>query len=786
MRLLDTETGQFHEIANPTDELYAILSHTWNPEGEQSYQDLRNIQVTYEAPSLLGLVLFFVGSLLLHLLPSSIPYSNETSSAPVSTLLVLYLVIPLSWARPLLESVGRSWSSSSVLTDPRLSEKIRGACAYARANGHRYIWIDSGCIDKSSSAELSEAINAMYNWYRRATVCYVYLSDVADAVKEEAEDDGEFHRSRWHTRGWTLQELLAPAAVVFLSKDWRYLGTKFTLARHLQHHLSIPSSVLTCQVAVDTCSVAQRLLWAARRRTTRVEDKAYCLMGLFNVNMPLLYGEGDRAFHRLQQAIWAHTADHTIFAWDLDLRMAGKDHTNSWKPLKRGSIWSRYDDASGSVNFCLSVRPHFATQPAAFHLGGALVSISTSQYKRRLGCFPLNQKIQAIPSSPGGPIHLPLIPFEAWLHSEGLDTLVDRFSGLYLVPLACELKNGGAGNLVAIVCSKADHIDSKTSTSSDSPIPLKGCYVDQRLRDGHPIEPSFRTVLLARDALERCRESIQSLGVLPNNYVDDADLPSTTLIIEPEDTSTDTKSMTLHLAQWSRSSLTAQGYEVAVLDPVKALPSVSKRHIYGYRFTRADLSIDVVLQCLDPISENNYILTWTNARVGLVRKGSEPHLDDLDGFFNLNVTEWYLMSDGDVNMPGVVSTQSDPTHPKLEYCFTCSFRQSSDQTLELGFDMAETQVDPMGNATALAVEASGGDSTGEGHSDREEGEGEDSASDGEDSASDGEDSASDGESGDNTDGCHSASEDEDNASGGEGSTPARAADTGTTAEAITT
>ncbi|KAI0324542.1 HET-domain-containing protein, partial [Cubamyces sp. BRFM 1775] len=254
MRLLDTETGRFLEIANPTDLPYAILSHTWDPKGEQTYQDIRKIQATYEAPGICGILLFYIGC------------------------------------------------------------AIRGACAYARADGNKYIWIDSCCIDKSSSAELSEAINSMYIWYQTATVCYVFLSDVTGRSKGDMDHD-EFFYSRWHTRGWTLQELLAPAAVVFLSRHWLYLGTKFTLALQLERRLGIPYSVLTRAVPMEDVSVAQRFSWAAQRETTRAEDRAYCLLGVFGVTMPPLYGEGNRAFHRLQQAIWAQRPDHSIFAW---------------------------------------------------------------------------------------------------------------------------------------------------------------------------------------------------------------------------------------------------------------------------------------------------------------------------------------------------------------------------------------------------------------------------------------------------------------------------------------
>ncbi|KAE8338365.1 hypothetical protein BDV24DRAFT_166390 [Aspergillus arachidicola] len=200
--------------------------------------------------------------------------------------------------------------------------KVQGACAQARADGFDYIWIDTCCIDKSSSAELSEAINSMFTWYANAEVCYAYLSDVTvyDTVKL---DRTEFEQSRWFTRGWTLQELLAPSEVVFFSRDWVRFGERSSLANWLMDITRIDEAVLRNKVRLlersrplFQRSIAQRMSWAARRQTTRPEDMAYCLMGMFSVNMPMLYGEGGKkAFLRLQEEIMKQSDDQTIFAW---------------------------------------------------------------------------------------------------------------------------------------------------------------------------------------------------------------------------------------------------------------------------------------------------------------------------------------------------------------------------------------------------------------------------------------------------------------------------------------
>nr|VWP01210.1 Aspartyl proteinase [Ganoderma boninense] len=201
-----------------------------------------------------------------------------------------------------------------IWDDPELSPKIRDACRVARENGYRYIWIDSCCIDKSSSSELSEAINSMYRWYALARVCYAYLADVR--LEEDPHAGGSaFRQSRWFQRGWTLQELIAPAYVEFLSKDWSHIGSKHTLADLVEGITAIHYAALLRLKSLDSFSVAQRLSWAAERQTTRVEDKAYSLLGIFDINMQPLYGEGPRAFRRLQEQIMQRIPDQSLFAW---------------------------------------------------------------------------------------------------------------------------------------------------------------------------------------------------------------------------------------------------------------------------------------------------------------------------------------------------------------------------------------------------------------------------------------------------------------------------------------
>lgn len=205
--------------------------------------------------------------------------------------------------------------------------KLRGCCNKSRREGFAHTWIDTCCIDKSSSAELSEAINSMFNWYAKAQVCYAYLSDV-DGLGDDhpSQPSSSFRKSRWFTRGWTLQELLAPLEVVFLNKDWVEIGTKTTLASVISSITQIAPGALDrplcgSETVPHPCrgySVAQKMSWAAFRKTTREEDRAYSLLGLFGVNMPLLYGEGgEKAFARLQQEIMKQSSDDSLFAWSI-------------------------------------------------------------------------------------------------------------------------------------------------------------------------------------------------------------------------------------------------------------------------------------------------------------------------------------------------------------------------------------------------------------------------------------------------------------------------------------
>ncbi|KAH0434875.1 het domain-containing protein [Colletotrichum camelliae] len=253
MRLIDVNSFKLLEFSGSKIPPYAILSHTWGDE-EVSFQDWQDLQ---EASKKAGYA------------------------------------------------------------------KIYGACQQAKADGHEWLWVDTNCIDKTSSAELSEAINSMFQWYAKSEVCYAYLQDIPTAATAtESEKDAlmeQFKGSRWFTRGWTLQELLAPSSVVFYAHDWSNIGSRETsLSNEIHHATGIDRVYLTNDGTNSplSASASTKMSWLSKRDVTREEDLAYCMLGLFDINMPLLYGEGMKAFTRLQEEIVKSDNDHTIFCWE--------------------------------------------------------------------------------------------------------------------------------------------------------------------------------------------------------------------------------------------------------------------------------------------------------------------------------------------------------------------------------------------------------------------------------------------------------------------------------------
>ena len=245
--------------------------------------------------------------------------------------------------------------------------KLQFCADQAAKDGLRYFWVDTCCIDKSSSAELSEAINSMFAWYRDAARCYVYLSDVStssltssltSSTPAQQHWNRAFQQSRWFTRGWTLQELVAPVSVEFFSAEGERLGNKYSLVQELHSVTGISSEALQGSRPLDQLSVDERMSWVGQRKTKREEDAAYSLLGIFDVHMPLIYGEGRRkAFARLQREIDRASSDtHSTLPQD-DVPQSRGYATHAYNgPVFYGPISGRYvvtgtHVTGGTVNF---------------------------------------------------------------------------------------------------------------------------------------------------------------------------------------------------------------------------------------------------------------------------------------------------------------------------------------------------------------------------------------------------------------------------------------------------
>ncbi|KKY32015.1 putative het domain-containing protein [Diaporthe ampelina] len=320
------------------------------------------------------------------------------------------------------------------MKSPQL-DKIRGACEIARKQGFRWMWIDNCCVNKSSAIEEAESINSMFKWYRDARVCITYLSDVRsggspnppeyEAVLDpganekrhrlaEQASDRVFQRfdrdepSEWFSRGWTLPELLAPRDMDFYDADWRYIGSKASLAAQIQRITGIDADYLVGARHFRRACIATKMSWAAGRATTRVEDIAYSLFGLFGITMTPRYGEGPRAFMRLQQELLATTEDESLFAWRMpgpaaadryDIEQSPK---TTWTSGEWGLLAPSPDWFNGCGNVTIERGPTIQRPARAFHMGRQGIVIPTmpseqfTKYKLMLLFSPL-LTIGAIP-----------------------------------------------------------------------------------------------------------------------------------------------------------------------------------------------------------------------------------------------------------------------------------------------------------------------------------------------------------------------------------------------------
>jgi hypothetical protein len=231
-----------------------------------------------------------------------------TEDLPSNKVIPPYAILSHTWGGDNEEVTFEDLANDAGTEKPGY-EKVRFCEEKAMQDNLEYFWIDTCCINKENKAELSHAINSMFYWYRNATRCYVLLSDVSSPPSNVNDDinirpwESDFKRSRWFTRGWTLQELLAPATVEFFSQEWMKIGDKKSLNQQIHEITRIPDSALQ-GARLSYFSDHERFSWIERRQTTVAEDRVYALLGIFDVNMTLMYGEGvESAFRRLQEEI---------------------------------------------------------------------------------------------------------------------------------------------------------------------------------------------------------------------------------------------------------------------------------------------------------------------------------------------------------------------------------------------------------------------------------------------------------------------------------------------------
>ncbi|KAK2742724.1 het and ankyrin domain protein [Colletotrichum kahawae] len=228
---------------------------------------------------------------------------------------VQYAIFSHTWSSP-HDDEWLSYTPAGQRSHSTKQDIIRRVCNLALSHNLQYVWIDEACIDKSSSADVSETINSLPKYFQRATICFAFLVDLPCGTAVPCRDT--WARCQFWTRAWTLQELILPSNLQFYDAQWHLRGERSS--EHLHSLISgitgIDEDILNHERTLDQASVARKMSWAACRRSFSPEDLAYSLLGLFGVCMPIVFGEGEeRAFRRLQEEIVKHTNDSSLFAW---------------------------------------------------------------------------------------------------------------------------------------------------------------------------------------------------------------------------------------------------------------------------------------------------------------------------------------------------------------------------------------------------------------------------------------------------------------------------------------
>ena len=285
---------------------YAIFSHRWLDMGELTFQDISK----FKSLSVHGFQTLINDKLNRKILRGTDILDQVNAYSPES---------PTNDSFKLLEVMKKLCGNMSDVERRGCQDFVKLVEFFNISSkyGCNYVWFDSGCIDKSSSTELEESIRSMFNWYRNSKICIVHLANTIHL--------SDLRRDPWFTRGWTLQELLAPKRVKFFGKSWQDITLdsinndkdsylKVPLWRIISSITRIPlPTLLDFTPGIDHARDA--FVWVSNRKTTRIEDIAYCLIGLLGIPLSIAYGEGNMAFRRLQVEVLQHSHDMGLFAW---------------------------------------------------------------------------------------------------------------------------------------------------------------------------------------------------------------------------------------------------------------------------------------------------------------------------------------------------------------------------------------------------------------------------------------------------------------------------------------
>jgi hypothetical protein len=435
-----------------------------------------------------------------------------------------YAILSHTWLNDNEEVTFAQLKSDLRWRDTLGARKIIYLCQQAADDGYSYAWIDTCCIDKTNNAELSEAINSMFQWYQKAEVCYVYLMDIHN------NQGDDFLSSRWWSRAWTLQELVAPATVRFYDGAWQSIGSKRDMAERIANKSGIDARVLYDSHRIPFRSVASRMSWAAHRQAKRVEDLAYSLLGIFNINMAMQYGEGDKAFTRLQKEILHSTNDLSILAWNFTPRtfedlFSKENNSSTAQGTDSGKMTVLSPQNTVDCDF-------FAPDPSSFagsrnvkflrwHSGNAHVKEQYGYLKITAPLFLPVDGDSDVLESPQLTYPVVVLPCSTNTASHCLvGILLRKWHGSPIYPdnyraIRCSFTNGVHACLIRSDC---------LAKAQNTKIRIFSSIMSARLARGNLLT-IYRTLLVKFDNMRKYKVEIQSLDHPSTNWTNDSKDP---------------------------------------------------------------------------------------------------------------------------------------------------------------------------------------------------------------------------------------------------------------------